>query len=119
VLAEQRRRSPAAGKRRPGCDQRGPGRSCSLASFAEDVAALIGIWMIFHHPLAMLCFVLAFVIAAAWMAPKVWRGLRALFTRTRRRLGGQSGGPTAGPSAAQSRAPEGGGEVTLGGVQGG
>jgi hypothetical protein len=89
-----------------------------LASFAEDVAALIGIWMIFHHPLAMLCFVLAFVLAVAWMAPKVWRGLRALFSRARNRLGGQSG-PTAGPAAAESRAPEGGGEVTLGSVQGG
>jgi hypothetical protein len=90
-----------------------------IASFAEDAAALIGIWMIFNHPLAMLCFVLLFVIAAAWMAPKVWRGLRTLFRRARRRFGGESGGPTSGTTAAESRAPEGGGEVTLGSVQGG
>jgi len=67
--------------------------------------------MIFNHPLVMLGFVATFVLAAAWMAPKVWRGLRTLFRRARRRLGGEPGG--------QSRTPEGGGEVTLGGVQGG
>jgi hypothetical protein len=72
-----------------------------IASFSEDVIALVGVWMIFHHPLVMLAFVLVFVGAVVWMAPKVWRGLRSLF-RGRR-----------------SRAPEGGGEVTLGGVQGG
>ena len=72
-----------------------------IASFAEDVAALVGVWMIFNHPLVMLGFVAVFVAVVAWMAPKVWRGLRSLFRRR------------------QSRAPEGGGDVTLGGVQGG
>ena len=65
--------------------------------------------MIFNHPLVMLAFVAAFVIAVAWMAPKVWRGLRGLFHRI--------GGRGSGSGAAQSRAPEGGGEVTLGSVQ--
>jgi hypothetical protein len=72
-----------------------------IASFSEDVFVLVGVWMMFHHPLVMLGFVVAFVGAVVWMAPKVWRGLRSVF-RGRR-----------------SRAPEGGGEVTLGGVQGG
>jgi len=83
-----------------------------IASLAEDVVALVGIWMVFNHPLAMLGFVAVFVIAAAWMAPKIWRGLRRLF----RRGTGGSGGAA---NVRRSRAPEGGGEVTLGGAQGG
>ncbi|MEO6027994.1 MAG: DUF4126 domain-containing protein [Candidatus Binatia bacterium] len=83
-----------------------------VASFAEDVVTLAGIWMIFHHPFVMIGFVVVFVAAVVWMAPKVWRGLRSLFRR------GPTI-PTVGSGPAQSRAPEGGGEVTLGGVQGG
>ena len=73
------------------------------------MTALVGIWMIFNHPLVMLGFVATFVIAVAWMAPKVWRGLRGLFRR--------AGGRGSGSGPAQSRAPEGGGEVALGSVQ--
>lgn len=82
-----------------------------IASVAEDVATLIGVWLIFNHPLLMLGIVLVLVVAVVWMAPKAWRGLRRLFQRGRR-------GGSVGPGR-QSRAPEGGGEVTLGGVQGG
>lgn len=83
-----------------------------IASLAEDVTALIGLWMIFNHPLLMLGFVAVFVMVVAWMAPRIWRSLRNLFRRGNGRAGG-------GPDVRQSRAPEGGGEVTLGGVQGG
>ena len=82
-----------------------------IASLAEDVTALLAIWMIFNHPLLMLGFVAVFVAAVVWMAPKVWRTLRRSFRRET-----PSGG---GPDGLQSRAPEGGREVTLGGAQGG
>jgi len=81
-----------------------------VTSVLEDVAVLVGIWMIFNHPFVMLTFVAVFVLAVAWMAPKVWRGLRRLF----RRVGSGSDGE---PGAVKSRAPEGGGEVALGSVQ--
>jgi len=81
-----------------------------IASVAEDVLALIGIWLIFNHPGVMLALVAAFVLAVAWMAPTVWRGLARVFRRVRGRGNGDHG-------AAESRAPEGGGEVTLGSVQ--
>ncbi len=58
----------------------------------------------------MLAFVGFFMATVAWMAPRIWRTLRRLLQR------GSSGGA---PDDGASRAPEGGGEVTLGGVQGG
>ncbi len=59
-----------------------------IASFTEDFATLIGIWLIFNHPLAMLSLVLAFVLVVAWLTPRLWRGLVALFERTRRWMSG-------------------------------
>jgi hypothetical protein len=82
-----------------------------IASLAEDVTALIGIWMIFNHPFVMLSFVLVFVVTVAWMAPRIWRGLRNLFQRSRKPTDGE-------PGIRQSHAPEGGRGVTLGGAQG-
>lgn len=79
-----------------------------IASVAEDVIALVGLWLVFHHPLVMLTLIAGFVIAVAWMAPKVWRGLRTLL----RRLGGNGEG--GGGSEPRSR---GRGEVALGSVQ--
>lgn len=81
-----------------------------IASITEDVAVLVGIWLILNHPLVMLVAVATFVLLVAWMAPKMWRGLRSTF----RRIGGGGSGAM---RAAESRTPEGGGEVTLGGVQ--
>ena len=52
-----------------------------IASFAEDFTALFAIWLIFAHPLALLCGLAIFVAGVAWMAPKVWRALRRLFQR--------------------------------------
>src|SRR5262249_55320128 len=37
-----------------------------FASVGEDVAVLGGIWMIFHHPLAMVVLVVGFTAFAAW-----------------------------------------------------
>lgn len=81
-----------------------------IASLAENVTALLAIWMIFDHPLLMLGFVGIFVVAVAWMAPKIRRALRRLFQRR------SVGVP---PDDRVSRASEGGREVTLGGAQGG
>ena len=81
-----------------------------IASVAEDMIALIGLWLVFNHPLVMLALLAGFLIAVAWMAPRIWRGLRSLLQRFR---GGGEGGGTAG-SEPRSR---GRGEVALGSVQ--
>jgi hypothetical protein len=59
-----------------------------IASVAEDVAALVGIWLIFNHPVLMLLLVAGFVSVAAWLAPRIGRALVTLFRRAQRRLSG-------------------------------
>lgn len=51
------------------------------ASFSEDIAVLGGLWAAFFHPWVMIVFLVLFFIAALWLLPKLWRGLRWLFQR--------------------------------------
>ncbi|HJV88538.1 MAG TPA: DUF4126 domain-containing protein [Noviherbaspirillum sp.] len=51
------------------------------ASFTEDAAVLGGLWAAFFHPWVLFVFLIAFFIVAAWLLPKLWRGLRWLFRR--------------------------------------
>jgi len=48
------------------------------ASFSEDVVVLGGLWLMFAHPWLMLAMLLLLVIAAAWLLPKLWRGIAGL-----------------------------------------
>ena len=48
------------------------------ASFGEDFAVGILLWLAFTHPLLALVLVLLFIALAIWLLPKVWRGLRRL-----------------------------------------
>jgi hypothetical protein len=70
-----------------------------LASFTEDAAALAGLWLALNHPLVMLGLVLAFVVLAAILVPKIVRALAMLFRRLMRREPppGEAPARTAGP----------------------
>lgn len=51
------------------------------ASLAEDLAVPVGLWMAIQHPWLFLALLLAFVILAAWLLPRLWRGLKSVFAR--------------------------------------
>ncbi len=64
-------------------------------SLIEDIVVLAGLFGAIYHPAWFLVFLAAFVLAAAWVLPRIWRGVRALWGRvlgTRRR-------PKAAPAA--------------------
>lgn len=44
-----------------------------IASFTEDALVLTGIWLAVHHPLLFLCLLGVFIVAMAWLLPKLWR----------------------------------------------
>lgn len=45
-------------------------------SLAEDMLAPVGIWLSLRHPVFVLCLVLSFLAAFAWVAPKIFRLIR-------------------------------------------
>lgn len=51
------------------------------ASFTEDAMVLGGIWFAFQHPLVFLVMLGFFLLLAAWLLPKLWRGIRAVLRR--------------------------------------
>jgi len=54
-----------------------------VASFAEEAAVLGGLWAMFLHPVAFLVLLVLFLGFAAWLVPKVWRGIRSVAQRIR------------------------------------
>jgi len=58
------------------------------ASVSEDVAALSGIWLIFHYPLLMLAFVVIFTALAIWLVPRLFRLAKRGFVALRNRFRG-------------------------------
>jgi hypothetical protein len=63
------------------------------ASLGEDVAVFAGMWAALTHPLVFLGFLGIFVVAAAWLLPRIWRGIRAIVGRLRSWFGGSAGQP--------------------------
>lgn len=51
------------------------------ASLTEDVAVVVGIWAALYHPWVFLVALVLFVAFAAWMTPKIIRGVKRLFSR--------------------------------------
>lgn len=49
------------------------------ASIAEDIAVFGGIFAMLNYPLAFLIFLAAFILAAIWVLPKIWTGVKVVF----------------------------------------
>lgn len=48
-------------------------------SLVEDAAVFFGIWTAFNHPYLFIGLLILFLIFAAWLLPKIWRGIRRVF----------------------------------------
>lgn len=59
-----------------------------VASVAEDITVLGGIWMIFNHPLLMLILVCGFLASMVWLVPKIFRLAKRGFRALRNKIGG-------------------------------
>lgn len=49
------------------------------ASFGEDALVLSGLWAAVAHPVLFLILLVLFVLALAWLLPKLYRFVRAIF----------------------------------------
>jgi len=59
-----------------------------VASISEDVMVFGSIWMIFHHPILMLIFIVCFLALVIWLVPKLLRLAERGFQALRDRLRG-------------------------------
>ncbi|MEO7199247.1 MAG: DUF4126 domain-containing protein [Dokdonella sp.] len=53
-------------------------------SFSEDGVVLLGIWLAIQHPWVFLVLLLVFLVAVAWLLPRLWRLFKRLLTSLRR-----------------------------------
>ncbi len=67
------------------------------ASLTEDVLVVAGLGLAIYEPTVFLGLLVLFVILAVWLLPKIWRGVKRVFSGIARLFG--SGG-TAAPEAA-------------------
>jgi hypothetical protein len=58
-----------------------------VASLTEDVATVAALWTLLKYPLVFLGLLALFVLIAAWLLPRLWRGLRQLASGFRRNAG--------------------------------
>lgn len=58
------------------------------ASIAEDLAVIAGLWTALNHPVIFLVLLGLFIILAAWLLPRIWRGIKFVACRIARLFGG-------------------------------
>jgi len=58
-------------------------------SISEDVAVFTGLWAALNHPTLFVGLMIVFIIILIWFLPKLWRGIKLLFTKIRDWLGGK------------------------------
>lgn len=56
-------------------------------SFTEDALSIGMLWAAIKYPLVFLGLLLAFVVLAVWLLPKLWRGLKRILGALRNTLG--------------------------------
>ncbi|MBQ0713177.1 MAG: DUF4126 domain-containing protein [Porticoccus sp.] len=57
------------------------------ASISEDVLVLGGMWAMFNHPVLFVGLMVVFLLLVIWLLPKLWRLLKAIFTKLGEWLG--------------------------------
>ncbi len=57
------------------------------ASISEDLIVLGGLWAMFNHPWLFVGAMVVFILLVIWLLPKLWRLLKAIFTRVGQWLG--------------------------------
>ena len=76
------------------------------ASIAEDVAVIAGLWTALHHPVLYLALLALFILFLVWFLPRLWRGIKLLFSKIRGVFGGRRAADAAPADAVQSARPE-------------
>ena len=60
-----------------------------VTSVAEDVIVIGGLFTALYHPWLFIVLLILFILLMIWLLPKVWRGLKTLFSYLGRLVGGK------------------------------
>ncbi len=66
-----------------------------FASVGEDVAVIAGLWTALYHPVLFIVLLVLFILLMIWLLPKIWRGIKKLFSLIGRAFGSK---PATAPS---------------------
>ena len=53
------------------------------ASIGEDIVVVTGLWTALNYPVLFIVLLVVFVALMIWLMPKLWRGIRAVFSKIR------------------------------------
>ncbi len=51
-----------------------------FASVGEDVMVILGLWTALYNPVLFLVLLALFILLMIWLLPKIWRGMKKVFT---------------------------------------
>lgn len=54
-----------------------------FTSLGEDFLVITGMWAALTHPLVFVVFLILFIILMIWLLPKIWRGIKRIFSTLR------------------------------------
>jgi len=66
------------------------------ASVSEDIAVVGGLWTALNYPWLFISFLVLFTLLMIWLLPKLWRGIKKVFSAIGRLFGGGQPEPAAG-----------------------
>lgn len=73
------------------------------ASIMEDFAVITGLFTALHYPVVFLAFFVFFILLSIWLIPKLWRGIKMLFSKLTSFFSGKQNQKQGGPPQLSSR----------------
>jgi Domain of unknown function (DUF4126) len=64
-----------------------------FTSLGEDLLVITGMWAALTHPLIFVVFLILFIILMIWLLPKIWRGIKRIFSTLKDFIKGNKGTP--------------------------
>jgi len=64
-----------------------------FTSLGEDFLVITGMWAALTHPLVFVVFLILFIILMVWLLPKIWRGIKRIFSTLKDFIKGNKGTP--------------------------
>lgn len=64
-----------------------------IASVTEDLIAIGGLYTALNHPVAFLIFLVVFILFSIWVIPKIWTGIKRVYSAVKRFFSSQESSP--------------------------